>query len=64
MSGYVMGCTMDGLAFKTAQEALQHYNGKKHRYKMERYLKNLVQEKFAIHIKGRLYSKAAECVHS
>ena len=49
-----MGCSLDSLAFKTAQEALQHYNGKKHRFKMERHLKNVAQESFAIHIKGKV----------
>jgi hypothetical protein len=49
---YIMGCTVDGLAFQTAQEGLQHYNGKKHRLRMTRFLKNLTNEKNAIHIKG------------
>ena len=49
---YIMGCTIDGLAFGTAAEGLQHYNGKKHRAKMARHLKDLTQENCAIHIKG------------
>ena len=49
---YIMGCTVDGLAFQTAQEGLQHYNGKKHRLKMTRFLKTISNEKVAIHIKG------------
>ena len=49
---YIMGCTVDGLAFGTAAEGLQHYNGKKHRAKIARHLKDLTQEKCAIHIKG------------
>jgi len=51
-----MGCSLDNLAFKTAQEALQHYNGKKHRNKMERHLKNVAQESLAIHVKGKNYT--------
>ena len=50
---YIMGCTVDGLAFQTAQEGLQHYNGKKHRLKMTRFLKTISNEKVAIHIKGK-----------
>ncbi len=52
MKTYIMGCTVDGLAFGTAAEGLQHYNGKKHRAKIARHLKDLSQESCAIHIKG------------
>jgi hypothetical protein len=47
-----MGCLLDNLAFKTAQGALQHYSGKRHRLRIERHVKDVDQEKYAIHIKG------------
>ena len=58
---YIMGCTVDGLAFQTAQEGLQHYNGKKHRLKMTRFLKTISNEKVAVHIKGKCFSDP--CLH-
>jgi hypothetical protein len=47
-----MGCSLDNLAFKTPNEALQHFNGKKHRFKVEKLIKDEEQQNFAIHIKG------------
>ena len=50
-----MGCSLDKLAFKSAHEALQHFGGKKHRFKMDKHLKIVAQEGYAIQIKGKYF---------
>ena len=55
MSGFIMGCSLDKLAFKSAHEALQHFGGKKHRFKMDKHLKIVAQEGYAIQIKGKYF---------